>query len=163
LLLLASCSFVHLSSTIRLPLIKLNKVSVPIVPFFSVAGRDESFFFLFANSNPGFSDRHQLLYLWSTSKYHLGVQVDYNVMHFRTSLVQLFVLLLQNFENGTASARTSDPGTRIGHLLSHTIRIRKHISRWIMMLRSVLRMLRTPFLMLRTPFPMLRPLPPPLT
>jgi hypothetical protein len=64
---------------------------------------------------------------------------------------------------GTASARTSDPGARIGHLLSHTIRIRKHISRWIMMLRSVLRMLRTTFPMLRTPFPMLRPLPPPLT
>jgi hypothetical protein len=29
---------------------------------------------------------------------HLGVQVDYNVVHLRTSLVQLFVLLLQNFE-----------------------------------------------------------------
>jgi hypothetical protein len=28
----------------------------------------------------------------------LGVQVDYNVVHLRTSLVQLFVLLLQNFE-----------------------------------------------------------------
>jgi hypothetical protein len=26
------------------------------------------------------------------------VQVDYNVVHLRTSLVQLFVLLLQNFE-----------------------------------------------------------------
>jgi hypothetical protein len=26
------------------------------------------------------------------------VQVDYNVVHFRTFLVQLFVLLLQNFE-----------------------------------------------------------------
>jgi hypothetical protein len=28
----------------------------------------------------------------------VGVQVDYNVVHLRTSLVQLFVLLLQNFE-----------------------------------------------------------------
>jgi hypothetical protein len=28
----------------------------------------------------------------------IGVQVDYNVVHPRTSLVQLFVLLLQNFE-----------------------------------------------------------------
>jgi hypothetical protein len=28
----------------------------------------------------------------------VGVQVDYNVVHHRTSLVQLFVLLLQNFE-----------------------------------------------------------------
>jgi hypothetical protein len=28
----------------------------------------------------------------------LGVQVDYNAVHLRTSLVQLFVLLLQNFE-----------------------------------------------------------------
>jgi hypothetical protein len=28
----------------------------------------------------------------------LGVQVDYNVVHLRTSLVQLFVLLLRNFE-----------------------------------------------------------------
>jgi hypothetical protein len=28
----------------------------------------------------------------------IGVQVDYNVVHLRTSLVQLFVLLLQNFE-----------------------------------------------------------------
>jgi hypothetical protein len=28
----------------------------------------------------------------------IGVQVDYNVMHVRTSLVQLFILLLQNFE-----------------------------------------------------------------
>jgi hypothetical protein len=32
---------------------------------------------------------------------HLGVQVDYNVVHLRTSLVQLFVLLLQNFEKVT--------------------------------------------------------------
>jgi hypothetical protein len=29
---------------------------------------------------------------------HVGVQVDYNVVHFQTSLVQLFILLLQNFE-----------------------------------------------------------------
>jgi hypothetical protein len=29
---------------------------------------------------------------------NLGVQVDYNVVHLRTSLVQLLVLLLQNFE-----------------------------------------------------------------
>jgi hypothetical protein len=28
----------------------------------------------------------------------VGVQADYNVVHLRTSLVQLFVLLLQNFE-----------------------------------------------------------------
>jgi hypothetical protein len=28
----------------------------------------------------------------------LGVQVDYNVVHLRTSLVQSFVLLLQSFE-----------------------------------------------------------------
>jgi hypothetical protein len=28
----------------------------------------------------------------------IGVHVDYNVVHLRTSLVQLFVLLLQNFE-----------------------------------------------------------------
>jgi transcriptional antiterminator len=28
----------------------------------------------------------------------VGVQVDYNVVHLRNSLVQLFVLLLQNFE-----------------------------------------------------------------
>jgi hypothetical protein len=28
----------------------------------------------------------------------LGVQIDYNVVHLRTSLVQLFVLLLQIFE-----------------------------------------------------------------
>jgi hypothetical protein len=28
----------------------------------------------------------------------LGVQVNYNVVHLRTSLVQLFVLLFQNFE-----------------------------------------------------------------
>jgi hypothetical protein len=28
----------------------------------------------------------------------LGVQVDYNVVHLQTSLVQLFALLLQNFE-----------------------------------------------------------------
>jgi hypothetical protein len=28
----------------------------------------------------------------------VGVQVDYNVVHLRISLVQLFVLLLQNFE-----------------------------------------------------------------
>jgi hypothetical protein len=28
----------------------------------------------------------------------LGVQVDYNVVHLRTSLVQLFVLLFQNFK-----------------------------------------------------------------
>jgi hypothetical protein len=30
--------------------------------------------------------------------YQIGVQLDYNVVHLRTSLVQLFVLLLQNFE-----------------------------------------------------------------
>jgi hypothetical protein len=29
---------------------------------------------------------------------YIGVQVDYNVVHLRTSLVQLFVLLLRNFE-----------------------------------------------------------------
>jgi hypothetical protein len=28
----------------------------------------------------------------------LGVQVDYNVVHLRTSLLQLFLLLFQNFE-----------------------------------------------------------------
>jgi hypothetical protein len=64
----------------------------------------------------------------------------------------LLAIILQYIIYGTASARTSDPGARIGHLLSHTIRIRKHISRRIMMLQSVLRMLRTPFLMLRTLF-----------
>jgi hypothetical protein len=65
---------------------------------------------------------------------------------------------------GTASARTSDSDASIRHLPSHTIRIRKHISRRIMMLRSVLRILRTPFpccenfSMLRTPFLILRTL-----
>jgi hypothetical protein len=29
---------------------------------------------------------------------HTGVQIDYNVVHLRTSSVQLFILLLQNFE-----------------------------------------------------------------
>jgi hypothetical protein len=50
---------------------------------------------------------------------------------------------------GTASARMSDPAASIGHLPSHTIRIRKHIR---MMLRSLLRVLRTPFPMLQTLF-----------
>jgi hypothetical protein len=49
-----------------------------------------------------------------------------------------------------------DPGASIWHLPSHTIRIKKHISRRIMMLSSVLRTLRTHFPMLRTRFPMLR-------
>jgi hypothetical protein len=31
-------------------------------------------------------------------EFFVGVQVDYNVVHLWTSLVQLFVLLLQNFE-----------------------------------------------------------------
>jgi hypothetical protein len=35
---------------------------------------------------------------FSSGRYVIGVQVDYNVVHLRTSLVQLFVLLLQIFE-----------------------------------------------------------------
>jgi hypothetical protein len=36
--------------------------------------------------------------MYTSTLVHLGVQVDYNVVHLRTYLVQLFVLLLQNFE-----------------------------------------------------------------
>jgi hypothetical protein len=41
---------------------------------------------------------HKQLMLFPDSLMPVGVQIDYNVVHFETSLVQLFVLVLQNFE-----------------------------------------------------------------
>jgi hypothetical protein len=41
---------------------------------------------------------HKQLMLFPDSLMPVGVQIDYNVVHFQTSLVQLFVLVLQNFE-----------------------------------------------------------------
>jgi hypothetical protein len=65
-------------------------------------------FFIFQNVNLRKKEKYSKLNLatsrtfkgstFSGCQHSIGVQVDYNVVHLRTSLAQLFVLLLQNFE-----------------------------------------------------------------
>jgi hypothetical protein len=81
-----------------------------------------------ANRTQRFREQHSSRTITITSGCS-GVRVDIYLRYFSTQLMGSIRLFF-----GTASACTSDPGARIGCLLSHTIRIRKHISRRIMML-----------------------------